>query len=62
MEGFDARVSLDDIDELDRQLRRRDVAAFVIETVQGKGCQTAEIGFLRPCSGTLPQIRNAADL
>ena len=45
MEGFDARVPLDDIDELDRQLRSRDVAAFVIETVQGKGCQTPKTDF-----------------
>src|SRR5437870_3606597 len=45
MEGFDARVPLDDIDELDRQLRSREVAAFVIETVQGKGCQTSKTDF-----------------
>jgi ornithine--oxo-acid transaminase len=45
MEGFDARVSLEDIDELDRQLRTGDVAAFVIETVQGKGCQTPKGDF-----------------
>src|SRR5216684_1031502 len=45
MEGFDARVPLDDIDELDRQLRAGDVAAFVIETVQGKGCQTSRTDF-----------------
>jgi len=45
MEGFDARVPLDDIEELDRQLRSRDVAAFVIETVQGKGCQTSKTDF-----------------
>src|SRR3954466_8253237 len=45
MEGFDARVPLDDLDELDRQLRSRDVAAFVIETVQGKGCQTPKSDF-----------------
>ncbi len=45
MEGFDARVSLDDIDELERQLRSREVAAFVIETVQGKGCQTPKTDF-----------------
>src|SRR2546426_7360638 len=32
MEGFDARVPLDDIEALDRQLGSRDVAAFVIET------------------------------
>jgi ornithine--oxo-acid transaminase len=45
MEGFDTRVPLDDIAELDRQLRGRDVAAFVIETVQGKGCQTPKSDF-----------------
>ena len=45
MQGFDARVPLDNIDELDRQLRSRDVAAFVIETVQGKGCQTSKTDF-----------------
>src|SRR5213082_3600942 len=47
MEGFDARVPLDDIDELDRQLRGGDVAAFVIETVQGKGCQTSNTDFFQ---------------
>jgi ornithine--oxo-acid transaminase len=45
MEGFDARVRLEHVDELDRQLRSRDVAAFVIETVQGKGCQTPTTDF-----------------
>ena len=40
MEGFEASIPLDDIEELERQLRARDVAAFVIETVQGKGCKT----------------------
>src|SRR3982751_5077691 len=45
MEGFDARVPLDDIEALERQLRSRDVAAFVIETVQGKGCQTSKTDF-----------------
>ena len=45
MEGFDTRVSLDDIAELDKQLRARDVAAFVIEPVQGKGCQTQKSDF-----------------
>src|SRR3954466_5061078 len=45
MEGFDARVPLDDIEALDRQLRSRDVAAFVIETVQGKGCKTPQSDF-----------------
>src|SRR5262249_53613426 len=45
MEGFDVRVPLDDLDELDRQLRSRDVGAFGIETVQGKGCQTSKTDF-----------------
>jgi len=45
VEGFDARVPLDDVDELDRQLRSRDVAAFVIEPVQGKGCATSQTDF-----------------
>ncbi len=45
VEGFDARVALDDVDELDRQLRSRDVAAFVIEPVQGKGCATSKTDF-----------------
>ena len=39
MEGFDTRVALDDIDALERELSKRDVAAFVIEPVQGKGCK-----------------------
>ena len=45
MEGFEARIPLDDIDELDRQLRSRDVAAFVIEPVQGKGCKYPQTDF-----------------
>jgi ornithine--oxo-acid transaminase len=45
MPGFDARVALDDLDSLDRQLHSGDVAAFVIETVQGKGCQTPKSDF-----------------
>src|SRR6266513_1987676 len=45
LEQWDTRVPLDDLDELDRQLRSRDVAALVIETVQGKGCQTPQTDF-----------------
>src|SRR5947208_16502801 len=45
MEGFDARVPLDDIEALDRQLSSRDVAAFVIEPVQGKGCKSPTTDF-----------------
>src|ERR1700758_1937910 len=45
MEGFDKRVALDDIDALERELSARDVAAFVIEPIQGKGCQTSNTDF-----------------
>jgi acetylornithine/succinyldiaminopimelate/putrescine aminotransferase len=45
MDGFDARVPIDDLEALDRQLRLREVAAFVIETVQGKGCKTPKTDF-----------------
>src|SRR3954454_15610824 len=45
MEGFDTRITLDDIESLERHLSKRDVAAFVIETVQGKGCQTPKTDF-----------------
>src|SRR5882762_10396290 len=37
MQGFDGRIELDDLTTLERELSRRDVAAFVIEPVQGKG-------------------------
>ena len=39
MPGFETRVALDDLSSLDRELAKRDVAAFVIEPVQGKGCK-----------------------
>ena len=35
--GFDGRVALDDLATLERELAKKDVAAFVIEPVQGKG-------------------------
>src|SRR6185369_9523697 len=45
MDGFDTRIALDDIDALERELVRRDVAAFVVETVQGKGCRSPRTDF-----------------
>src|SRR3954466_15478739 len=47
MEGFDARVPLDDIGALERELAKRDVAAFVIEPVQGKGCKSPKTDFFQ---------------
>src|SRR5256714_2976029 len=45
MEGFETRVALDDIATLERELAKRDVAAFVIEPVQGKGCKSPKTDF-----------------
>src|SRR3954469_23125735 len=47
MEGFDTRVALDDINALERELAKGDVAAFVIEPVQGKGCKSPETDFFQ---------------
>jgi ornithine--oxo-acid transaminase len=37
VQGFDGRIEMDDLASLERELSKRDVAAFVIEPVQGKG-------------------------
>src|SRR4051794_3014497 len=39
MDEWDTRIPLDDIAALERELAKGDVAAFVIEPVQGKGCR-----------------------
>jgi acetylornithine/succinyldiaminopimelate/putrescine aminotransferase len=40
MPGFETRIALDDIASLEHELAKRDVAAFVFEPVQGKGCKS----------------------
>ena len=45
MEGFETRIAIDDLSGLERELSSRDVAAFVIEPVQGKGCKSPESDF-----------------
>ncbi|MDQ2659496.1 MAG: aspartate aminotransferase family protein, partial [Verrucomicrobiota bacterium] len=45
MPGFETRVALDDIDSLGRELAKGDVAAFVFEPVQGKGCKSPKTDF-----------------
>ena len=45
MDEWDTRVALDDIFSLERELSKRDVAAFVIEPVQGKGCKSPKTDF-----------------
>ena len=45
MDEWDTRIALDDIGSLGRELAKGDVAAFVIEPVQGKGCKTPQGDF-----------------
>ncbi|MBA2623294.1 MAG: aspartate aminotransferase family protein [Chthoniobacterales bacterium] len=45
MDGFETRVALDDISALEHELAKRDVAAFVIEPLQGKGCKSPKGDF-----------------
>jgi acetylornithine/succinyldiaminopimelate/putrescine aminotransferase len=45
MDEWDTRIDLDDIASLERELAKRDVAAFVIEPVQGKGCKSPGTDF-----------------
>jgi ornithine--oxo-acid transaminase len=45
MEGFETRIPLDDVAALERELSKNDVAAFVIEPVQGKGCKSPQTDF-----------------
>ncbi|MFF9498385.1 aspartate aminotransferase family protein [Streptomyces sp. NPDC014656] len=42
----DTPIALGDLDALERELRKGDVAAFVVEPIQGKGVQEAPPGFL----------------
>ncbi|MBO8197095.1 aspartate aminotransferase family protein [Streptomyces smyrnaeus] len=43
----DTSVPLGDLEALERQLRKKDVAALVVEPVQGKGVHAAPPGYLR---------------
>src|SRR5436305_2349619 len=45
MDQWDTRIALDDIASLERELDKGDVAALVIETVQGKGCRFPQTDF-----------------
>lgn len=45
MDQWDTRIALDDITSLEHELVKRDVAAFVIEPVQGKGCKSPKTDF-----------------
>jgi ornithine--oxo-acid transaminase len=45
MDEWDTRIGLNDVAALERELAKGDVAAFVIETVQGKGCKSPSDSF-----------------
>src|SRR5438046_1047244 len=45
MDQWDTRIALNDLASLERELAKGDVAAFVIEPVQGKGCKSPATDF-----------------
>ncbi len=49
----DTAIDLGDLDALEREVRRGDVAAFVVEPIQGKGVHAAPPGFLRAAQEVL---------
>ncbi|MCS0638030.1 aspartate aminotransferase family protein [Streptomyces sp. LP05-1] len=53
----DTAVPLGDLAALERELRRGDVAAFLVEPVQGKGVHEAPPGFLRAAQELLRRHR-----
>src|SRR6202022_3895116 len=50
------RIALDDITALERELSARDVAAFVIEPVQGKGCRSPKTDFFEKAQALCRQF------
>jgi ornithine--oxo-acid transaminase len=51
----DTSIPFGDLDALDRELRRGDVAGFVVEPIQGKGVAVAAPGFLASAQALLHQ-------
>ena len=56
--GF-AQVPFGDLDALEAELRREDVAVFLVEPVQGKGVNLPPAGLPRGRAGALPPLRHA---
>jgi acetylornithine/succinyldiaminopimelate/putrescine aminotransferase len=50
MPGFDA-VAMNDLAALEKALRRQDVAAFIVEPIQGKGVYVPADGYLQEAQG-----------
>ena len=53
------KIPFNDLDALERELRKGDVAAFIVEPVQGKGVNIPSPGYLRDGHRALPQTRRA---
>ena len=62
MQGFDGRIALDDLETLEGELAKKDVAAFVIEPVQGKGVNYPRGDFFIRAQELCRKIRHPPDL
>jgi len=49
----DTRIAFGDLEALERELRRGDVAALIMEPIQGKGVQVPPPGFMRAAASAL---------
>jgi ornithine--oxo-acid transaminase len=49
------KIPFNDVEALERELRKRDVAAFVVEPIQGKGVNVPAPGYLRECAALCRQ-------
>ena len=56
--GFE-QVPFGDLDALEAELRREDVALFLVEPVQGKGIHLLAERLPRGCAGAVPPLRDA---
>ena len=52
------QVPWNDLDALERELQREDVALFLVEPVQGKGVNLPAPGYLEGAPGALPPVRD----
>ncbi len=61
MPGFDS-VPMNDLHALEKELRQGDVAAFVVEPIQGKGVYVPEDDYPAGGAAAVSHARHAADL
>ena len=52
-------IPFNDLEALEKELQKGDVAAFIVEPIQGKGVNLPSPGYLRDGRSVVPQARRA---